>query len=504
MFRKKGLIFFLTTLLAVFITSGICLAEVSTPDVTKIAKNAEPAVVLVQATFEGDVEVAYPYLDQSKLDYALNNIIQQVMSGALPADEAAMWKALADEMAAKPLEFLQKSGQKEVFHNGYRALGSGFIVTPDGYVVTNAHVVAPDDELLKQQLSGPILEKSVKEFMSQIIQESSSIPASTREYVVKAITGMVITYYEENVKVLNLKKTYDIGMGVQVPGVPLFQKGLKAEVVQAGGAVPEKDVAILKMEGQNNLPTIPIGDSTTLQTGNKIYVMGYPGVATFHPLLSEASQAQPSLTEGIISAQKTMEGGWSVFQTNADMTHGNSGGPVFNEKGEVIGLATFGSVDQNTGQEIAGMNFVVPMSVVKEFLDRGNVKPTESLVSKTYSEALDLYYKQYYKKALKKFQEVSALCPGHAYVQSFIADCTKAISEGKDKSIPEWVIFGLPAVAVIIIGGVIFIVVLKKKQAQQRVNAEAGTTVDAPTDATVNTAATVSEAGTTEQANKES
>lgn len=462
MFGKRYLVTLLVVLL-VLSSAGFCLAE-DTNNTTKMAKIAEPAVVMVQATFEANVEVAYPYLDENKLNYTLNNIVEQVMQGIIPADESAMWKALADEMNSKPLEFLQKSGQKEVVQNGYRAVGSGFIITPDGYVVTNAHVVAPAEELLKQQLSGPILEKSVKNFMAEIVEGAASIPPDTRDYVLHTITNMVVTYYMENIKVLNLNKTFNIGMGVQVPGAPLFQKGIKAEVIQAGGAVPQKDVAVLKMEGQNNLPTVPIGDSNLLATGNKIYVMGYPGVATFHPLLSESSQAQPSLTEGIISAQKTMEGGWSVFQTNADMTHGNSGGPVFNDKGEVIGLATFGSVDMATGQEIAGMNFVVPISVVKEFLDRGNVKPSESLVTKTYKEAIDLYYKEYYKKALKKFQEVAALCPGHAYVQTFVADSTKAISEGRDKSIPGWLLFGIPVVAVIIIG---VVVVMRKKKAVQ-------------------------------------
>ncbi|GAB6181687.1 hypothetical protein JCM14036_30060 [Desulfotomaculum defluvii] len=461
MFAKRYLIILLAVLLV--LTNAGCVAA-DTSDTTKMAKIAEPAVVMVQATFEANVEVAYPYLDENKLNYTLNNIIEQVMQGIIPADESAMWKALADEMNAKPLEFLQKSGQKEVIQNGYRAVGSGFIITPDGYIVTNAHVVAPDEELLKQQLSGPILEESVKSFMGEIGEGVDNIPTDTRDYVLQAITNMVITYYLENIKVLDLTKTYNIGMGVQIPGEPLFQKGLKAEVVQAGGAVPKKDVAVLKMEGQNNLPTVPIGDSNLLSTGNKIYVMGYPGVATFHPLLSESSQAQPSLTEGIISAQKTMEGGWSIFQTNADMTHGNSGGPVFNEKGEVIGLATFGSVDAATGQEIAGMNFVVPISVVKEFLDRGNIKPSESLVTKTYKEAINLYYKEHYKKALKKFQEVAALCPGHAYVQTFVADSTKAISEGRDKSTPEWILFGVPVAAVLI--AVVVVVIRKKKFVQ--------------------------------------
>jgi serine protease Do len=107
------------------------------------------------------------------------------------------------------------------------------------------------------------------------------------------------------------------------------------------------------------------------------------------------------------------------------------------------------------------MNFVVPISVVKEFLDRVNVKPSESLVTKTYKEAIDLYYKEYYKKALIKFQEVADLCPGHAYVQKYVADSTMAISEGKDKSVSGWVLFVIPVVFIVI--GVV--VMMRKKGA---------------------------------------
>lgn len=441
--------------LFILLAATIGSLKEETSNTTKLAKNAEPAVVLVQATFAADIEVATPYLDKTKLNYTLNKIIEQVMQGFIPAEESAMWRVLADEMRAKPLDFLQKSGQKKVIHNGYRAVASGFLVTPDGYLVTDAQVVSPDEKLLKQQLSAPILEEAVTLLMGEIAAKAAGIPADTRDYVLKAIADMVVTYYVENIKVKNLQQTYDIGMGVQIPGVHLFQKGLRAEVVQMG--VSPKDVAILKMKGHNNLPTVSMGDATDLTPGSKIFVLGYSGVATFHPLYAEINQTQPNLTAGVISAQKTKEGGWGIFQTNADLTSGISGGPVFNEQGEVVGLATFDSQGLNAGQ------FVVPILVIKECLEKANVKPTEGLVTKTYREAIDLYYQQHYKKALIKFQEVATLYPGHAYVQDFIAASQKAINEGKDKSIPGWVLIGIPVATIMLVMVVVVIIYQREK-----------------------------------------
>lgn len=109
-----------------------------------------------------------------------------------------------------------------------------------------------------------------------------------------------------------------------------------ATLVDAGEVFPGKDVALIKVAARN-MATVPLGDDTALGAGDRLFVLGFPGAATFNPTLSKASQGEPTLTQGVLSAKKGVNGGYTVLQTDAGMTHGNSGGPVLDEQGKVVG-----------------------------------------------------------------------------------------------------------------------------------------------------------------------
>jgi hypothetical protein len=108
------------------------------------------------------------------------------------------------------------------------------------------------------------------------------------------------------------------------------------------------DAAILKIEGEG-FPTIPLGDSNTLRQGQEILVMGYPGGVGIEEV---------SVTRGIVSA---VRGGW--FQSDALMLPGNSGGPVLDRSGRVVGLATFG-----TGMFLR-IGGIVAINAIREMVD---------------------------------------------------------------------------------------------------------------------------------------
>ncbi len=159
--------------------------------------------------------------------------------------------------------------------------GSGSIISPDGLILTNAHVV----------LSDP--------------------------------------YYE----VMNL--IVAITTSQDQPPVPMYS----AEVLQADAAL---DLAVIRITGDAqgnpidssslNLPTIPIGDSDTLQLGDSIVILGYPGIGG----------ETITLTRGEVSgftADRAF-GNRGFIKTSATIAGGNSGGMATNSNNELIGIPT--------------------------------------------------------------------------------------------------------------------------------------------------------------------
>ena len=113
---------------------------------------------------------------------------------------------------------------------------------------------------------------------------------------------------------------------------------------------------------------------------------------------------------------KTDYKGTPVIQSDAAITHGNSGGPAFNEAGEVIGIATFGSA-----KEVAGFNFFVPVNTAWEFVRQAGTAPESGLFNQLWAQALDLYDAGKCATAKEKFTDVLRIMPNEPDAQRLMA-----------------------------------------------------------------------------------
>jgi serine protease Do len=172
-----------------------------------------------------------------------------------------------------------------------RGLGSGFIVSPDGYILTNNHVVA---------------------------------------------NAMRVT----------------VGLS--------DRRIFPAKVI---GRDPSTEVALIKIDA-TGLPTLPLGDDSTVQVGDGVMAVGNPLGLNF------------TVTSGIISAKgrggslsALFQPRYSVvdfLQTDAVINPGNSGGPLIDMQGQVIGINT--AIASPTGT-YAGYGFAVPISIARIIMD---------------------------------------------------------------------------------------------------------------------------------------
>jgi serine protease Do len=184
-------------------------------------------------------------------------------------------------------EFFRRFGMPRGDLPPARGEGSGFIISPDGYILTNAHVVANASEV------------TVK-------------TTDRREYTAKVV-----------------------------------------------GADERTDVAVLKIDAEN-LPTVRIGDPSKLRPGEWVIAIGSP------------FGFENSVTAGIVSAtSRSMPSGGNLapfIQTDVAVNPGNSGGPLFNMQGEVVGINS--QIYSRTGGYM-GLSFAIPIDVaynVKEQL----------------------------------------------------------------------------------------------------------------------------------------
>lgn len=165
------------------------------------------------------------------------------------------------------------------------ALGSGFVISEDGFIVTNNHVIEGADEI-------------------------------------------TIEFFE----------------GFELP----------AEIV---GTDPNTDIALLKVEPETPLSYVPFGDSDTARVGDWVIAMGNPLGQGF------------SVSAGIVSARnRALSGTYDDYiQTDAAINRGNSGGPLFNMDGQVIGVNT--AILSPNGGSI-GIGFSMASNVVVNVVDQ--------------------------------------------------------------------------------------------------------------------------------------
>jgi len=322
------------------------------------------------------------------------------------------------------------------------AFGSGFVVNPNGVVVTASHVVEPDQQLLQNYAANNLILEGL----------NYNYPKSTSSEFEQY--NLPSSYY--NNLLHQCYKGIDCDFGI-VPAVTVFQtiesagsqkpEGSAARVVSSSG-FSNTDVAVLQMSG-SNMPTVPLAQSAgDLGSGDEIVAIGYPATSVEN---FTSGVTTPAKVFGRVSSIRT-EGTSKVIEIDANVEQGESGGPVVNDSAQVIGLVSYGFGGAS------GPNYLRTVDDVRAGLKEAGLNAQRGPADAAFEKGMQYFWGHHYTAAIPELNRAVQLSPGFPTVQDFLSQAqakkgTAAdvpLDTGGGSGLVLWIIVGAAVVLVIV------------------------------------------------------
>jgi S1-C subfamily serine protease len=263
----------------------------------------------------------------------------------------------------------------------HRETGTGWFVSPAGWLITNGHVVSaahrPPERLRRERAA-----QAIRDACPDGAVGASAVP------------------------------TLEPSLTVLLPnGFQLAATVVKYSPPVAGEAMSGQDLALLRLEA-SDMPTLKLADSASLQIGDKIHIVGFPAVVLGHELLNATAKMEASVTSGGVSGFRQDRANQAVIQIDAPVAAGNSGGPALNDVGEVIGVLTFVALASDSERTVQGFNFIIPSAAVTKFLEDTAVpRDGASRFNAAWHAGLRQYFLGNYRRASADLAEANRLLP---------------------------------------------------------------------------------------------
>jgi serine protease Do len=299
-----------------------------------------------------------------------------------------------------------------------RENGTGFIIHPDGWIATNGHVVKPvyrDDEAHITHF----LRVAADAVCGAGLAKLPARQRSARRAAILRDPG--------NRKGVTLTKKLDVYLPTALPPgarthaalpavVKAYSPPIDPDQLTKDGRPPTPpmwDAALIKVEAAN-LPVVRLAPSIkNVYLAQELVIVGYPGAVVWHDFLSQKSRTEATVTYGRVSSFRLDINDRQILQTQAPISGGSSGGPAFNLRGEVIGLATFLSTSPDGHEAIQGFNFLIPIDSIHALAKAIGLTPTpESTFTQAWNEAVDAIIEGRYREALGYVGAADRIVPG--------------------------------------------------------------------------------------------
>jgi S1-C subfamily serine protease len=325
-------------------------------------------------------------------------------------------------------------------------VGSGSLISSDGYIATNGHVVSVTP---RQALVAAIQDQDViSEFFGYLVDSKALSVSEANGYITTLNNGTsdpndvliqaAATIRSEAIEAKNQQTQYAVQLSNEpmridrsgeriiveltntVVSGTLIDKNFNADTADqelSDGQFTTSDVALLKVEG--SYPYVILADNASISIGDQLTAIGFPAFID-GSVDTTQWQTVPSITQGMITDIQTdnVVNGRTLFATTVPIAQGNSGGPAFNTLGLQVGINTYSDI-QCEDLNCFGDGLVRDGADLQALIVKNNITLKQDGVTSIWHKALDAFAAKDYGQSLSLFDQVKSTYPANYLAASF-------------------------------------------------------------------------------------
>jgi S1-C subfamily serine protease len=369
------------------------------------------------------------------------------------------------EQASLTLQLCSRSVQLPLSGGTYdvASTGSGAFISANGDILTADHVVhPPDDEVLY----------FAADDIAYVLDDLGAYDPGC------GLTGGAVSANDVANGLVNLKYTVHtsglhsvVWLSTAYSG-PINATSLRdapslPATVEASSSYTNDDVAIVRVN-QTDMPSISLGSSADVAVEDALTVVGFPGNGDV--TLSPNNMLTPSVNNVTVSALKMNDNGSPLIQVAGNVEHGDSGGPLLNAQGEIVGVVSFGAPDPQ-----GSTTFMRASSSVQPLITSQSINTAPGHFQTAWSQAFDEFaatYPGHWHAAQAKMEALNTAYPQFKALAPYLQFARTAAAQEQlpqpGPSTTQLLVGGGVAILIVVLAALVLILFVRARARRKR------------------------------------